>query len=205
MSIQAADLQTAAVLQGDSLDIIAGEIENCRKCVLCEKRNRVVPGAGSPNPDVLLVGEGPGGDEDIQGIPFVGAAGKYLDKWLTAISLDRKRDCFIGNIVKCRPPKNRDPENDEIHACLPYLERQISLLKPKIILTLGRISGRILTGEETGIGRMRGRIYSYKNIPVIPTYHPSAVLRYPEKYKRPVWEDLQKLKAELDRIKSSGS
>ena len=188
---------------GDTLEKIAEEVASCRKCGLCETRNRVVPGAGSPNPKLLIIGEGPGGDEDRQGIPFVGAAGQYLDKWLNAINLDRYQDCFIGNIVKCRPPKNRDPEPDEIHACLGYLERQISLLQPQIILTLGRISGRILTGEESGIGRMRGRIYQYKGIPVIPTYHPSAVLRYPEKYKRAVWEDLKKLKAELNRIQKT--
>ena len=188
---------------GDTLEKIAEEVENCRKCVLCEKRNRSVPGAGSPSPKVLIVGEGPGGDEDRQGIPFVGAAGRYLDKWLAAVNLDRFKDCFIGNVVKCRPPGNRDPEPDEIYACMPFLDRQIALLKPCMILTLGRISGRMLTGEETGIGRMRGRIYSYNGIPVIPTYHPSAVLRFPEKYKRPVWEDLQKLRAELDKISES--
>ena len=188
----------SGLVSGDSLSIISDEVSKCRKCVLCERRNKVVPGAGSDNPKVLIIGEGPGGDEDRQGIPFVGAAGQYLDKWLAAINLDRTKDCFIGNIVKCRPPGNRDPEASEISACLPYLERQIALLKPQIILTLGRISGRIITGEETGIGRMRGRIYSYKGIDVIPTYHPSAVLRSPEKYKRPVWEDLKKLKAELD-------
>ncbi len=190
-------------IPGDSIKRIADEVEHCRKCVLCEKRNRVVPGDGSPAPLVMIVGEGPGGDEDIKGIPFVGAAGQYLDKWLSAINLDRHRDCFIGNIVKCRPPGNRDPEPDEIYKCLPYLERQIALLKPDIILTLGRISGRILTGEDSGIGRMRGRVYTYNGIPVIPTYHPSAVLRYPEKYKRAVWEDLKKLRSELDRITAS--
>ena len=188
---------------GDTLEKIAEEVETCRKCILCEKRNRVVPGAGSPSPKVLLVGEGPGGDEDLQGIPFVGAAGQYLDKWLAAINLDRYKDCFIGNVVKCRPPGNRDPEPDEIYACMPFLDRQIALLNPLIILTLGRISGRMLTGENTGIGRMRGRIYSYKGIPVIPTYHPSAVLRFPEKYKRPVWDDLKKLRAELGKIISA--
>ena len=187
----------------DTLDSIAEEIRKCRKCELCEKRNMVVPGAGSGCPKVLIIGEAPGGDEDRQGIPFIGAAGRYLDKWLDAVNLDRNKDCFIGNIVKCRPPGNRDPEPDEIYSCMPYLERQIEILKPEIILTLGRISGRIITGEESGIGRMRGRIYSYKGIPVVPTYHPSAVLRYPEKYRKPVWEDLQKLRAELDRLLAS--
>ncbi len=187
--------------ESDSLDKIAAQVEKCRKCRLCEKRNKVVPGMGVSEPDVLVVGEGPGGDEDIQGLPFVGKAGQYLDKWLVAIGLDRNTNCFIGNVVKCRPPMNRDPQPDEIEACLPYLERQIALLKPKFILTLGRISSAVLSGQEAGIGRLRGRTYSFKGIPLIPTYHPSAVLRDPT-LRRPVWEDLKRLKAELDEIKN---
>ncbi len=181
----------------DSLEKVSQEVRGCRKCVLCEKRITPVPGEGVSDPAVLIIGEGPGADEDRSGSPFVGAAGQYLDKWLSAIGIFRDRNCFIGNIVKCRPPGNRDPEADEISACLPYLERQIEILRPKIILTLGRIAGRIITGEETGIGRMRGRIYSYNGIPVVPTYHPSAVLR-DKSYRKPVWEDLQLLKNELD-------
>ncbi len=107
----------------DSLSKIASQVEQCRLCRLCEKRNRVVPGMGVENPDVLVVGEGPGADEDAQGLPFVGKAGQYLDKWLDAIQLSRHTNCFIGNMVKCRPPMNRDPQPDEIAACLPYLER----------------------------------------------------------------------------------
>ena len=185
----------------DTLETIAAQIAGCRKCRLCEKRRNVVPGMGVLNPDVLVVGEGPGGDEDMQGQPFVGRAGQYLDKWLDAIGLSRHTNCYIGNVVKCRPPMNRDPQPDEIDSCLPYLERQIAILKPKFILTVGRISSAVLAGQEAGIGRLRGRTYSYKGIPLIPTYHPSAVLRDPT-LRKPVWDDLRRLKAELEEIKN---
>ena len=185
----------------DTLEAIAAQIAECRKCRLCEKRRNVVPGMGVLNPDVLVVGEGPGVDEDMQGQPFVGRAGQYLDKWLDAIGLSRHTNCYIGNVVKCRPPMNRDPQPDEIDSCLPYLERQIAILKPKFILTVGRISSAVLAGQEAGIGRLRGRTYSYKGIPLIPTYHPSAVLRDPT-LRKPVWDDLRRLKAELEEIKN---
>ena len=185
----------------DSLDKIAGEVAQCSRCRLCEKRKNVVPGMGVMNPDVLVVGEGPGGDEDVQGLPFVGRAGQYLDKWLDAIGLSRSTNCFIGNVVKCRPPMNRDPQPDEIEACLPYLERQIAIIKPKFILTVGRISSAVLSGQEAGIGRLRGKTYSFKGIPLIPTYHPSAVLR-DQDLRRPVWDDLRRLKSELEVIKN---
>ena len=185
----------------DSLEKIASEIAKCKKCRLCEKRRNVVPGMGVLNPDVMVIGEGPGGDEDVQGLPFVGRAGQYLDKWLVAIGLDRSTNCYIGNVVKCRPPMNRDPQPDEIAACMPYLVRQIAILKPKFILTVGRISSAVLSGQEAGIGRLRGRTYSFKGIPLIPTYHPSAVLR-DQDLRKPVWDDLKRLKAELEEIKN---
>ena len=185
----------------DSLEKIASEVAKCRKCRLCEKRRNVVPGMGVLNPDVMVIGEGPGGDEDVQGLPFVGRAGQYLDKWLVAIGLDRSTNCYIGNVVKCRPPMNRDPQPDEIAACMPYLVRQIAILKPKFILTVGRISSAVLSGQEAGIGRLRGRTYSFKGIPLIPTYHPSAVLR-DQDLRKPVWDDLKRLKAELEEIKN---
>ena len=185
----------------DSLEKIASQIAECRKCCLCEKRKNVVPGMGVLNPDVMVIGEGPGGDEDAQGLPFVGKAGQYLDKWLVAIGLSRDTNCFIGNVVKCRPPMNRDPQPDEIAACLPYLVRQIAIIKPKFILTVGRISSSVLTGQEAGIGRLRGRTDSFKGIPLIPTYHPSAVLR-DQTLRKPVWEDLKRLRAELEEIKN---
>ncbi|MDX9801264.1 MAG: uracil-DNA glycosylase [Spirochaetia bacterium] len=189
----------------DTLEKIASEAAACRNCDLCLKRKKTVPGAGSYNPDVMIIGEGPGAEEDESGIPFVGAAGKYLDKWLEAIALDRKTNCFIGNVVKCRPPGNRDPLPDEINACRGYLERQIKILRPRAILTLGRIAGSSITGENEGIGRLRGKVYSFKGIPVIVTYHPSAVLRDKGKYRKPVWDDLRLLRGILDRNPDSSS
>jgi len=124
----------------------------------------------------------------------VGRAGQYLDKWLAAIGLSRETNCFIGNIVKCRPPENRDPHPEEAEACLPYLIRQIDCLKPRFILSVGRIAGQILTGRQEGIGRIRGQVYSYRGIPVVPTYHPSGVLRNENEYKPLVWEDLKLLR-----------
>ena len=156
---------------------------------------------GVSSPDVLVVGEGPGADEDISGLPFVGKAGQYLDKWLEAIGMSRHKDCFIANVVKCRPPENRDPRDDETEACLPYLRRQIEILRPRIILTVGRIAAITLIGEETSLGRLRGRTYRFNGIPLIPTYHPSGVLRDPS-LRGPVWEDLKRLKAELENIKN---
>ena len=183
----------------DSFEKINKEIMQCRKCRLCNERKNSVPGTGVFNPLVMVIGEGPGAEEDSQGLPFVGAAGQYLDKWLNAVSLDRSTNCFIGNIVKCRPPKNRDPQFDEIEQCIVFLKRQIALLKPKAILAVGRISSSIITAREEGIGKLRGSIYNYEGIPVIVTYHPSAVLR-DRSYRAAVWEDLQILRKKLDEI-----
>jgi uracil-DNA glycosylase family 4 len=179
-----------------ALDNLGRRIRACRLCALHENRKRGVPGEGATAPRLLLVGEGPGAEEDRTGRPFVGRAGQYLDKWLGAIGLDRQGDCYITNIVKCRPPGNRDPQPEESDACLPYLERQLALLKPRAICTLGRVSTRILTGRSEGIGALRGRTYLYDNIPLVPTYHPSAVLRNPE-LRKAVWEDLQRVRAIL--------
>jgi uracil-DNA glycosylase family 4 len=189
-----------------ALEELAQCIRGCRRCPLHAARKRVVPGEGSSSPQLLLVGEGPGGEEDRTGRPFVGRAGQYLDKWLEAIGLDRQGDCFITNIVKCRPPGNRDPQPEESGACLPYLERQLALLRPRAICTLGRVSTRILTGRSEGIGALRGRTYLYKGIPLVPTYHPSAVLRSNDQrrtdpdrpdLRRAVWEDLRRVRSVL--------
>lgn len=181
----------------DSLKAIDAEIFACHACNLAQRRHRPVPGEGCSRPDLMLIGEGPGADEDRSGHPFVGRAGQYLDKWLAAIKIDREHDCFIGNIVKCRPPGNRDPLPDETAACLPYLKRQIALLKPKVIVTLGRIATQILTGQNQGITRMRGQRYEYLGIPLIPTFHPSAVLRNPN-LRAAVWSDLQYIRRIID-------
>ena len=151
---------------------------------------------GAQNPDVLIIGEGPGEEEDRQGLPFVGRAGQLLDKMLNAIELDRRANCFIANIVKCRPPKNRDPEPDECAACRTFLDAQIDALQPKMILTMGRVASHNLLNTDNSLGRLRNRFYEYKNIPVLVTYHPSALLRN-EDLKRPAWEDLKLFKNRL--------
>ncbi len=184
----------------DSLECIEGEVCDCTKCGLSSVRNKTVPGTGkSEQPIVMVIGEAPGGDEDQTGIPFVGKAGQYLDKWLDSVGLSRNTNCFIGNIIKCRPPANRDPEPGEISACLPFLDRQIALIQPAIILSVGRIASQVLTGQTDGIGQLRGKSYCYNGIPLIPTYHPSGVLRNPE-YRGKVWEDLKRLKELMESL-----
>ena len=187
----------------DSIEKIAAEVAACRKCVLCEKRTNVVPGMGVKNPLVMIIGEGPGFEEDKQGLPFVGPAGQLLDKMLAAINLSRETNCFIANVVKCRPPQNRDPNPEEGKACRGFLDRQISILKPKMILLLGRIATYHILDTAQGITTIHGQFFEYKTdfatIPVMPIYHPSAVLRN-EALKRPVWEDLKVFKKKLEEI-----
>ncbi|MDZ7795058.1 MAG: uracil-DNA glycosylase [Spirochaetia bacterium] len=190
-----ADSQSPAF---DTLDQISAEIRTCQKCRLAGNRINAVPGDGAPNPKLMIIGEAPGAQEDASGHAFVGRAGQYLDKWLQAINLDRARDVFIGNIIKCRPPDNRDPLPDETAACMPYLHRQLDIIQPRAILTLGRISTHILTGTSDGIGKLHGRTYHFRGVPLIPTYHPSAVLRNPV-YRKPVWDDLQKLQRLIEQ------
>ena len=182
----------------DSLEKISAEISVCKQCRLGQTRNNTVPGSGNHKPLLMIIGEGPGAEEDKTGQPFVGRAGQYLDKWMEAIGLNKHDYIFLGNIVKCRPPENRDPFEDEIALCLPYLERQIALLKPKLILSVGRISSQVLTHSNLGIGKLRGKSYEYQGIELITTYHPSAVLRNPDEYRKPVWEDLKRVKKSLN-------
>lgn len=183
----------------DSLEKITTEISQCQLCGLCKTRNKPVPGKGTEKPDIMLIGEAPGGEEDKTGIPFVGNAGQYLDKWLSAIELNRNKDCFISNIIKCRPQNNRDPLPEEIQACKKYLMRQIKILKPRLILTLGRFAAQFICQSQEGIGKIRGKVYYYKKIPVVPTYHPSAVLRNPSLRKN-VWSDLKIAKEILNEL-----
>lgn len=183
-----------------TLEEIASKIARCTRCTLARTRNNVVPGMGVENPDVLVIGEGPGYDEDKQGLPFVGKAGILLDKMLAAIGLDRKTNCYIANIVKCRPPQNRDPFPQEQDACFSFLEAQINILKPKMILCMGKISSNKMLNQKAPIGTLRGKIFEYNNIPLMVTYHPSALLRN-EQLKRPAWDDLKMFKAKLDEIK----
>ncbi len=175
-----------------ALGKIAAEVTGCTACRLCEGRNHAVPGEGVLDPVIMIIGEGPGAEEDKSGRPFVGPAGRYLDKWMQAIGLGRENDLFIGNVIKCRPPGNRDPLPDESAACRSYLDRQIDILKPRVILTVGRIAMQLLLETGDGIGKRHGRRSEYRGIPLLPTYHPSGVLRNPE-YRAPVWEDLKAL------------
>jgi DNA polymerase len=145
----------------------------------------------------MVIGEGPGAEEDACGRAFVGRAGKYLDSWLSSISMDRTTNVYIANIVKCRPPENRNPHPDEVQACIGYLKRQVQLIKPEIILLAGSVAARSLLDVPEGVGKLRGRFHRYEGIPVLVTYHPAGVLRNPE-YRRPVWEDLKKVAAYLN-------
>jgi uracil-DNA glycosylase len=172
---------------------IAEAVLVCNACPLSMGRTNAVPGEGPLDPLVMIIGEGPGYNEDQAGRPFVGPAGQYLDKWLDAIGLVRDRNVWIGNVVKCRPPENRDPRPEESDACIPYLREQIALVRPRLIMTVGRISLRLLTGTTQGITRVHGSFFRYEGIPLVPTFHPSAVLRNPD-YRRPVWEDLKKVR-----------
>jgi len=185
----------------DSIEKIAEEIRACKDCALCEKRLNAAPGEGVLNPVVMVIGEGPGEDEDKQGRPFVGKAGQLLDKMLSSIDLSRTANCFIANVVKCRPPNNRDPHPEEIAACAHFLEKQISLLKPRFILIAGKVAAHALLKTTDPIGKIRGKFFELTFgslcIPVIATYHPAALLRS-EEYKRPAWEDLKLLKASID-------
>jgi DNA polymerase len=180
---------------------IASEIRRCRGCPLCKARRNTVPGEGVSQPQVLVIGEGPGEDEDLQGRPFVGRAGKKLDQMLEAIGLSRNTNCFIANVVKCRPPFNRDPQPEEAAACAHFLEKQIKLLNPQFILAVGRVSAKALLRTEASLGSMRGSIRELqiggKTIPLVVTYHPAALLRSDD-YRRPAWEDLKMLKTALD-------
>ena len=181
--------------RAEAISAIAREIESCAACALSLNRKKAVPGEGILDPLVLIVGEGPGEEEDASGRPFVGNSGKYLGTWLSPIGLSRER-CFISNCVKCRPPQNREPHPDELAACMPFLERQIEVLRPKTILCLGRIAAHDLLGTSASLASLRSRIHRFKDIPLVVTYHPSAVLRDPS-LRRPVWEDLKMLKTLL--------
>jgi len=172
----------------------------CTRCRLAQGRNKVVFGSGNPDADLMFIGEAPGAEEDRQGLPFVGAAGELLTRILAAIET-RREDVYIANILKCRPPGNRDPQPDEVSACRGYLERQIELIQPKIIVALGRIAAQTLLGNDTPIGRMRGQWYKIMGVPTMVTYHPAALLRN-QALKRPTWEDMQQVR---DRLRELGS
>jgi uracil-DNA glycosylase len=168
---------------------LAKAVAECKACVLCQQRKQAVLGVGDLNPDWLFIGEGPGADEDAKGEPFVGQAGKLLDNMLAALDIARGNKVYIGNAVKCRPPGNRTPEAAEMAACRPFLDRQIELLKPKIIVLLGKAAVHSVLHDDKALGAMRGQRFEYAGVPVVVTYHPAYLLRnLPEKAK--AWEDL---------------
>jgi len=179
----------------ESLEVIREDIGDCQRCKLCRSRTRIVFGAGSPRARLMFIGEGPGQDEDRAGEPFVGAAGQLLTRIIAAIKLSRE-EVYIANVVKCRPPDNRTPAPEEIATCSPFLRRQILSIRPLFICTLGGCAAQSLLGTTKPISRLRGRLYDYEGIRVLPTFHPAYLLRNPEK-KRAVWEDMQQLMKEL--------
>lgn len=170
-------------------------LEGCTRCRLAEKRSTIVFGEGHPDAEVMFIGEGPGADEDRTGRPFVGQAGQLLDGMIRALGLDR-RDVYIANVVKCRPPGNRDPQDDEMGACAPFLERQVELIRPQVIVALGRIAAQRLTGTSKPVGALRGSWTSYRGTPLLATYHPAYLLRQPLE-KRRAWDDLKLVRARL--------
>jgi uracil-DNA glycosylase len=178
-----------------SLDAMAAALRDCRRCRLCQGRTQVVFGVGDPQARVVFVGEGPGADEDRQGEPFVGRAGQLLNSMLRAIGL-RREDVYIANVVKCRPPGNRDPEDDEAGACLPFLWRQIELIGPRVIVTLGKIAAGHLLGTRAAISSYRGRWQKARGRDVLPTFHPAYLLRNPAA-KAQSWSDLKQLRRVL--------
>jgi uracil-DNA glycosylase family 4 len=174
------------------------ELGDCRRCKLHAKRTQIVFGTGKPEAKLVFVGEGPGRDEDLQGEPFVGQAGKLLTRIIEAIQLTRE-EVYIANIIKCRPPENRNPEPDEIAACEPFLIKQLEAIQPKLICALGTFAAQTLLKSTEKISALRGRFHLYRGIPLMPTYHPAFLLRNPN-YKRDVWEDVKKVKAEYDKL-----
>jgi DNA polymerase len=196
------------IASDDSLESVAADVRGCTACKLSTTRTNAVPGEGAQQPLVMVIGEGPGADEDATGRPFVGKAGQLLDKMLTSIGLSRESNCYIANVIKCRPPENRDPQPDETAACASFLQRQIQLLQPRFILCAGKIAAQTLLNTSTPIGKLRGQFFDFKagdaTIPFLPSYHPSALLRN-EEWKRPAWEDLKLLRSRMDSEQGIGS
>ena len=183
---------------GTSLQELAASLAECRNCPLCANRTNLVFGEGNPDARLMFVGEAPGYDEDQLGRPFVGKAGQLLDRMITAMQFSRQ-EVYIANIVKCRPQGNRNPMPEEISKCIPFLHRQIELVRPEVIVVLGSVAAKALLQTENGISRMRGRWCSYQNIPVMPTFHPAFLLRQ-ESAKKDAWLDLQQVMARFGKF-----
>lgn len=192
-----APLPVAGAAVPEGYDELKAAALACTRCRLAPGRTQVVFSDGNPEGRLMVVGEAPGAQEDRTGLPFVGPAGKLLDLLLATIGLSREASVYICNVIKCRPPENRNPKPDEIDACAPYLRRQIELVKPEVILAVGTFAGQLLSGSDRPLGKLRGEVYSYEGIPVVVTYHPAALLRN-SGWIRPTWDDLQLLCKLLD-------
>lgn len=172
-------------------------VKDCQRCPLAKSRKNLVFGEGNPQAELLFVGEAPGADEDLQGRPFVGRAGQLLTRMIEAIGLSREK-VYIGNILKCRPPGNRDPLPSEVALCRPYLDQQMEMIDPKVICALGRIAAQTLLDTSRSLGELRGLVHPFRGRKLLVTYHPAALLRNPH-LKRPAWDDLKLLRAQLER------
>lgn len=190
--------------KGRKLVELFRSIRDCRKCPLWRTRTNFVFGMGNPDAEVLFVGEAPGADEDAQGLPFVGRAGQLLTKIIEATKVWKREDVFIANVLKSRPPGNRTPLPDEVTACLPHLEEQIRILQPRLVVALGSTAAQALLGIKSSLGKLRGRWHEYRGVPLLVTYHPAALLRFPG-YKKDVWEDMKALVAKYREIAASDS
>ncbi|MDT8421074.1 MAG: uracil-DNA glycosylase [Desulfuromonadales bacterium] len=184
-------LQPGVDCRPETLAEIERDLTECQRCALCQGRSKVVFGVGNPHAQLVLVGEAPGREEDRQGYPFVGEAGQLLDRILFAMKLSREQ-VYICNVIKCRPPQNRDPRPEEIASCEPFLQRQLNAIRPRLIVTLGKFAAQTLLRSQESMGRLRGQWHVYQGIPLMPTYHPAYLLRTPSG-KRDVWEDMKQV------------
>lgn len=190
-----------ARIQALEWETFAGDVDTCIACGLCRTRNRSVPGVGDARAEWMFIGEAPGAEEDARGEPFVGQAGRLLDNMLAALGVSRQKNVYIANVLKCRPPGNRTPEPQEVESCRPYLERQISLVGPRLLIALGKSAASLLLGTDASIASLRGRVHHYQGRPLIVTYHPAYLLRsLPEKAK--AWEDLVLAMRTLAKLKN---
>ena len=187
----------------EALEAQERALAGCRRCKLCEGRNSIVFGSGNPQADFVVIGEGPGADEDAQGKPFVGRAGQLLTKMLESIRLSRD-EVYITNAVKCRPPGNRNPEPDELAACAPFLAAQLGVIQPRVVLSVGGVATQALLRTKEPIGKLRGRVHPYGDAVLVPTFHPAFLLRNPgQEYKRMAYEDLKLARREYDARRSA--
>jgi DNA polymerase len=194
-AVAAGDPDTETIIAASSIDELRDIALPCLRCRLARTRTQVVYGTGNPNADLMFIGEAPGRDEDLQGKPFVGRAGQLLTDIIKAMKLTRD-DVYIANVIKCRPPENRNPEGDELDACRPYIRKQIEFIKPKVIVTLGKFALQSLTGKVYAVSAARGQWTEFEGVKVMPTYHPAYLLRTPSA-KKDVWADMKRVMAEL--------